>query len=224
MLNFLLNLLRRIFGLEVVKEPSPGDVAELCKTNKKEAYDQFWSSEELISAYLEPGRVESHKFVIDYVLSKNFGHKIIDVGFGSGDFLKLLLQRAPELQYEVHGLDYSDAAVERAKRIIPGGKFMTGDVYAMPYEENYFDQVFCIQTLEHLKDPHKVLAEFDRVCKRDGMIVITIPNGDYDEYEGHVNFWNEKEFRDFLMPRQIIDFLTYSDNKQFVVALQPRKA
>ncbi len=216
-------LMRKLLGCGADKEPTPGDIAELCKTNKKEVYDKFWSNEEFISAYMEPGRVESHEFVVDYVLSKNYGNRIIDVGFGSGDFLKLLLQKSPEKQYEVHGLDYSNAAVERASRIIPGGKFLTGDVYAMPYEECYFDQVHCIQTLEHLAGPQNVLAEFDRVCKRDGMIVITIPNGDYDEYEGHVNFWNEKQFLDFLAPREIIDFLTFGDNKQFVVALRPYK-
>ncbi|MCC6503466.1 MAG: class I SAM-dependent methyltransferase [Deltaproteobacteria bacterium] len=148
---------------------------------------------------------------------------MVDIGFGSGDFFRLLVENAKDRRFEMFGLDYSEAAVKRASQIIPDGKFTTGDVYNLPYPSDYFDQVFCIQTLEHLKDPEKVLREFDRVCKKDGVIIITIPNGDLDDYEGHVNFWSEVEFKGTIAPRNLLDFKIYNESRVFLAVMKPLK-
>ena len=65
---------------------TPADVAELCRTNTSASYDKFWSNEDLVKAYMEPARVESYLFVVNYILSKNYGPRVVDIGFGSGDF------------------------------------------------------------------------------------------------------------------------------------------
>lgn len=205
------------------KKSSPADVAQLCKTNKREAYESFWGNEDLIKAYLEPARVESYMYVVQYVLSKKYGNKVVDIGFGSGDFLHLLTVNSPDRNFEVYGLDYSEMAVKRATSILPEGNFRTGDVYDLPYDDDFFDQVFCIQTLEHLKNPKQVVKEMDRVCKLNGLILISVPNGELDDYEGHVNFWNESEFRKFLSPRELIDFKIYNQDRVFMVSMKPLK-
>ena len=199
------------------------ELVELCKKNSSDAYDRLWSDEELLQCYLEPSRVESYLHVVKYALSKGCGNRIVDIGFGSGDFLKLLCENAPEKQFAVYGLDYAESAVKRANETIPNGNFVTGDVYNLPYSEDFFDTVFCIQTLEHLKKPVKALSEFDRICKPSGMIIITIPNGKLDDYEGHVNFWSESAFREFLSPRELIDFKIYNEDRVFMVSMKPFK-
>lgn len=216
----LLNL-KRLLGLD--KKLKPSDVAQLCKSNSMEAYDSFWSDEELVKAYIEPARVESYMYVVRYVLSKSYGNKVIDIGFGSGDFLRLLVENANERNFEIHGIDYSESAVQRASKLIPSGHFRTGDVYTLPYASDSFDQVFCIQTLEHLKDAESVLMEMDRVCKPDGMILISIPNGELDTYEGHVNFWNQSDFKGLIAPREVMDFFVYNQERVFMVSMKPLK-
>lgn len=215
--------LRNFFNKKAANKPSPSDVAELCKTNAKEAYEHFWRDDSLVNAYLEPGRMESYRYVVKYALMHGCGKKVADIGFGSGDFLKLLCDAAPEKRFEVYGLDYAEAAVKRAAKIIPGGYFLTGDVYALPYPADSFDTVFCIQTLEHLKEPDKVLAQFDKICKPGGMILITVPNGEFDDYEGHVNFWSPEEFKRFLSPRELIDFSVYNQDRALMAAMKPLK-
>lgn len=203
------------------KTCTPSDVAELCKTNERGAYDIFWGNEDLIKAYLEPARMELYLFVIQYVLTKKYGNRIVDIGFGSADFLRLLDESVTDRHFDIYGLDYSDVAVKRASKIIPGGNFKTGDVYNLPYDNDFFDQVFCIQTLEHLRNPEQVVDEMERVCKRDGMILISIPNGELDNYEGHVNFWSEEAFRRFLAPRTLIDFKICNQGRVFMAVLKP---
>lgn len=221
MIHNIFEKIKKLFFKEHALNSS--DVAQLCKTNKREAYESFWGNEDLVKAYLEPARVESYMFVIQYVLSKKYGNRVVDIGFGSGDFLRLLTVNAPDRHFEVYGLDYSEMAVKRATDILPGGNFTTGDVNNLPYPSDFFDQVFCIQTLEHLKNPEKVVKEMDRVCKPDGIILISIPNGELDNYEGHVNFWSESAFRKFLSPRELIDFKIYNQDKVFMVSMKPLK-
>ena len=65
--------------------------------------------------------------------------------------------------------------------------------------------------------------EFDRVCKKNGVIFISIPNGELDTYEGHINFWNEERFKAFLSPREVLGFKLLNENRVFMVALRPLK-
>jgi 2-polyprenyl-3-methyl-5-hydroxy-6-metoxy-1,4-benzoquinol methylase len=218
--NFYEKLKRLIYKDQAL---SSSDVAKLCKTNERDAYEIFWGNEDLIKAYLEPSRIESYMFVIQYVLSKKYGNRVVEIGFGSGDFLRLLTLNSPERHFEIYGLDYSKMAVKRATGILPEGNFSTGNVYNLPYANDFFDQVFCIQTLEHLRNPEQVLKEMDRVCSPNGMILISVPNGELDSYEGHVNFWSESEFRKFLSPRELIDFKIYNQDRVFMVSMKPLK-
>ncbi len=220
-----MNKLKILLGVSpVLVKKTPSDVAELCKSNCAAAYDLFWKDEDLINAYLEPARVESYMFIVNYLIEKKiYGDRIVDLGFGSGDFLRFLVENMPGQTFDIHGLDYSKSAVIRAKKLIPKGEFIVGDIYNMPYASASFDLVFCIQTLEHLKNSDKVLKEMDRICKPDGMIIISVPNGELDTYGGHVNFWTDSDFRDFLSPRELIDFIIYNQKRVFLAVLKPLK-
>jgi hypothetical protein len=37
-----------------------------------------------------------------------------------------------------------------------------------------------------------------RLCGDDGVIIITVPDGEYDSWVGHRNFWSEPELVSFL--------------------------
>ncbi len=202
----------------------PGDVGDLCKSNSLEAYEKFWSSEELIDAYLEPARLKSYVDIIARINLLGCARgKILDIGFGSGDFLRMYVEKTGSDQQNVYGIDYSQAAVARAIKILPKGRFSTGNVYSLPFENGYFDLVCCIQTLEHLIDPEKVLDEMDRVCSAEGKIVISIPNGDVDNYDGHINFWSAESFHKFLSPRVLTDFQILNDGRSFMAVVEPCK-
>ena len=62
--------------------------------------------------------------------------------------------------------DYSDA------------HFEVGSVFDIPFPEQSFDMVACIEVIEHLyeKEANKVLSELVRVLKPNGHIVLATPN------------------------------------------------
>jgi SAM-dependent methyltransferase len=50
-----------------------------------------------------------------------------------------------------------------------------GDMHSMPFKDSMFDVIYACHSLEHSYDSKKALAEFKRVVKSGGMMVIEVP-------------------------------------------------
>ncbi len=46
----------------------------------------------------------------------------------------------------------------------------------LPFKDNTFDNVLCFETVEHMPDPSKFIAELSRITKKGGEVIITMPN------------------------------------------------
>jgi len=46
----------------------------------------------------------------------------------------------------------------------------------LPFDDDEFDTVICLEGLEHVLDPAKLISELCRVCRNKGRIVISLPN------------------------------------------------
>ena len=46
----------------------------------------------------------------------------------------------------------------------------------MPFDDNYFDIIFCNNVFEHIEFPDKVLSEIFRVLKKEGCFLFKTPN------------------------------------------------
>jgi SAM-dependent methyltransferase len=63
-----------------------------------------------------------------------------------------------------------------------------GDILAMPFKDAKFDCVFCFETLEHVSNPPKALAEIRRILKPGGILIASTPfihelhGEDYGDY------------------------------------------
>jgi ubiquinone/menaquinone biosynthesis C-methylase UbiE len=124
---------------------------------------------------------------------------LLDVGCGTGQFLKEAVQTFPKLR--VSGLDLSPAMVQESKRKLPPKSIiMIGDVESLPFKNNMFDVVTAIHMLYHVPNQKKALLEMMRVTKQGGVIFITTT--DYEvslglnklHYEGLKKF----EFPSFM--------------------------
>lgn len=49
------------------------------------------------------------------------------------------------------------------------------DIEKMSFKNSEFDVVFCSQVLEHVPHPHQALKEINRVLKKNGVAIITVP-------------------------------------------------
>src|SRR5204862_6517833 len=97
------------------------------------------------------------------------------------------------------GVDYAPAAIARAEKVVPEASLTVGDLRVFTSERT-FDVVLCTEVLEHLRDPEDARATLARLSRPLGHVVATVPDGENDKWEGHVNFWSLEEFRSFLRP------------------------
>jgi ubiquinone/menaquinone biosynthesis C-methylase UbiE len=72
------------------------------------------------------------------------------------------------------------------------------DVTSIPVPNGFFDVVLCTEMLEHVPEPMKVIAEFSRILKPGGKIILTAPLGSgihqepHHYYGGYTPYWYEK--------------------------------
>ena len=93
------------------------------------------------------------------------GGNLLDIGCGSGAFLKL-----------VKGLGMNVWGVEPGKFIPQEGiNIFHGTLEQARYPDEFFDTVCLNHVLEHTDDPMATLKECKRVLKQDGIIRIAVP-------------------------------------------------
>jgi ubiquinone/menaquinone biosynthesis C-methylase UbiE len=99
---------------------------------------------------------------------------LIDVACGTGLLAEMLLQQRPELR--LVGVDISPQMLERAQRRIPAlpgqVEWAIGHAEHLPVESDRFDVLTCTNAFHLVQDARAALAEFRRVVKRDGTIVL----------------------------------------------------
>ncbi|MCE1165959.1 MAG: bifunctional glycosyltransferase/class I SAM-dependent methyltransferase [Bacteroidetes bacterium] len=113
----------------------------------------------------------SHRAVID-ILNKKENQRILDVGCGDG----LFAEHIKKGNYVV-GVDFIDESDNTRKNF---RKFFKYDLNkGLPKEldaEEKFDFVLFMDILEHLLDFETILEESKRYLKKDGKIIISLPN------------------------------------------------
>jgi len=94
---------------------------------------------------------------------------VLDAGCGTG-----LISR--NLNGTVIGLDINLWNLEQAKAHALQASFIAGDIERLPFSSDMFDTVVCTETLEHLKQPEKAIAEFSRILKPGGRLIGSVPH------------------------------------------------
>ncbi|MBU4346710.1 MAG: methyltransferase domain-containing protein, partial [Candidatus Omnitrophica bacterium] len=95
--------------------------------------------------------------------------KLLDMGCGLGLFLKLWDPK----KWELFGIDISRKAVEYAKS--KGLNVKEGFLEKTDFSDKHFDVITMFYVLEHLPNPLKVLKEARRILKKNGLLVIRVP-------------------------------------------------
>ena len=95
--------------------------------------------------------------------------RVLDAGCGSGRMLEELVAYG-----EVSGVELDpDAAAAAAQRGIC--EVEVGRLEELPFEDDSFDLVTCLDVLEHVPDDRQALAEMRRVTKPGGWLLLTVP-------------------------------------------------
>ncbi len=117
------------------------------------------------------------------------GENVLDIGCGSGRLYKLFSDK--RIYY--FGVDFSKRLIDIAKRkYLPDPTenkeesfdktfptFLRVNALSLPFEDGFFDKIFCIAVLHHIPSEEKrieFLKEIKRVLRRRGELHLTVWN------------------------------------------------
>lgn len=124
------------------------------------------------------------------ILRKISGGKVLDVATGSGGFVRVLIENLLDFD-QIIGIDTTDrgaAAFAAAFNNQPHIRFVQMDAVRLGWPDNTFDTVCISNSLHHLPDLARALAEFGRVLKPGGHMIISemYRDGQTAEQQTHV--------------------------------------
>jgi SAM-dependent methyltransferase len=101
---------------------------------------------------------------------------LLDVGCNVGDLLKFCGETWPALR--LAGVEINSDALERARQSLPGADLRLAGADALPFPDESFDCVTCIEVLEHVPAARRrrAVAEMWRVLRRGGRLVLRVPH------------------------------------------------
>ncbi len=99
------------------------------------------------------------------------------------------------------GVDIDQPTVDHAREKY-GLEFERADVAELPFEDDSFDLVVSFETLEHVPDAARAIAEFRRVLADGGLLIASTPNSDryLVDNEFHTREYTEQELGELLAP------------------------
>lgn len=107
-------------------------------------------------------------------LALRAGESVLDAGCGTG----LLIQGMSStigVDGRIVGIDFSDDMLELARNRCDGIdniELRQGSITQLPFEDNSFDAVSCIQTLLYVDEVETALSELYRVLKPGGRVAV----------------------------------------------------
>jgi SAM-dependent methyltransferase len=125
------------------------------------------------------------------------GSRVLEAGCGVGAQTVTLARNSPDTQFVSVDIVSDSLAKARAlvdRQSLSNVRFQQADIFALPFEEAYFDHGFVCHVLEHLQDPIGALVALRKVLKTGGSI--TVIEGDhgscyfYPETDEALRAWN----------------------------------
>jgi len=151
-----------------------GDGVQTPQVTTAEGYDA-WSRH-----YDEPNDlVELEQAVVWQMLDELPAGAALDAACGTGRHAAHLAERG----HSVIGVDISPKMLAVAAAKMPGGDFRHGDLSQLPVPDQHVDLVVCALALTHVPELAPVLAEFARVLRPGGHLVISDSRMDYPVVE-----------------------------------------
>lgn len=147
-------------------------------------------------------------FLFVYSINKIFrkkNKKILEIGCGDGTMLKIF----KKMNWIVHGIERDNILHNKSLNICSKN--------ISSYRSNSFDLILMYNSLEHIKKPFNYLKEIINKLKKDGLIIITVPNYLSYQYKfgladwihldcpRHLNIFSEKTFYNYLKNNKIVN-------------------
>ncbi len=124
------------------------------------------------------GSYEPHQDAesLDRLFRQHNVRRILDLGCGDGRHLVHFARRG----YEMFGLDYAPTAIRLAEEWLEreglSAELIDCDMSAVPWPEDFFDAVLCVQVINHhcIKGIRRTISEIYRVLRAGGWLFLAV--------------------------------------------------
>lgn len=127
----------------------------------------------------------------------------LDAAIGHGIFSFKLKKNG----YNPIGIDIDLKAVFYVKK--KNINSIAGDIENLPFKENSFSLILSSETLEHIEDYKKGLYEFNRILKKNGFLIVSVPLNKkfwsyWDEWAGHKRRFSYENLNEQFEPFKVV--------------------
>ena len=161
-------------------------------------YDQRFSGHSL----------EDRRTALLELAGKLRAERTLEVGCGTGRWLSAMHPEVPELC----GLDPSMGMLNQARQREIPIKLVCGHAERLPFENSYFDMVFCVNAIHHFESPRAFVGEAFRVLQVGGALAIigSDPHGRRDSWYGYHYFGGtyETDLRRFPAWEEVSEWMS----------------
>jgi len=178
------------------KTKQPLSATEL---NSQEVAEAHWSDPAILKKFFSPSIQKFNEEIISIIRLHDIkpeGKKIADVGCGTGQLLKSLA--ASFSPSYCLGLDFSNSALQVAKNVFPEACYKQHNIYE-PLNNDRFYLITCTEVIEHLLDPDIAFSNLLTMLEGSGWLLVTVPDGRKDTFDGHINFWSPESWERFVV-------------------------
>jgi ubiquinone/menaquinone biosynthesis C-methylase UbiE len=149
---------------------------------------------------------------------------VCDIACGEGYGSALLAFEAQS----VTGVDIDIETIKHAQQKysdISNLKYVQSNALDTTFEDDSFDVIVSFETLEHLEEHDKLLNEFTRILKNDGILIISTPDknvyssADVDHNKFHVKELSASEF-DLLTKEKFKYIKTFGQKLQLTSVIE----
>jgi SAM-dependent methyltransferase len=159
----------------------------------------------LAAAYLEARSQDSPDVQLLYELADRLpsGAAVLDAGCGAGVPVARILSES----FDVTGVDFAQAQVELARRLVPQARFLCQDMTALVFPDESFDAIVSYYAIIHIprREHRPLLQEFNRLLKPGGLALLCLGaedlEDDLDGFLGVPMYWSHYDaavYRDML--------------------------
>lgn len=155
---------------------------------------------------VEPGHLWRYEWIAAQL---PVGSKVLDAACGCGYGTHVLFATGKTIAV---GIDISGRAIDIAMNHFSATQWVQADLQTLRLDENIFDVIVSLETLEHLPSPELALCTFKRALRPNGVLFASVPNEDVypfdlksfegDEYP-HQRHYTPAEFLALLDAQEV---------------------
>jgi len=151
----------------------------------KEAHSNYYAA----GSYAD----DRYAWTVQSFMSECKHKRILEVGCGNGALLEMLRPAN-----EVVGVDAAIDGIAACEARGIEGHCIDPSSEPLPFPDESFDVILCLETLEHMMSPYFALTEMRRVLKAGGRLICSVPNPIWGHIMLYPGLFEYKYFREFL--------------------------